>query len=273
MPSEREASAVPAFKFDDAEAYERLMGRWSQQLAPQLIGFGGLAPGERVLDVGCGTGSLTAALHAAADLAAIAAVDVSEAYLAFARARNPDPRIRFEPADARALPFPDAAFDRAYSMLVLLFVPDAARAVAEMCRVVRPGGRVVAAVWDTFGGMPQARLIWDIAGVLDPTLERPLFRPMTAPDELAQAWRAHGLLEVEQTNLLVRMDFASFDDYWAPFLGGEGALGKFVVDLAPARRATLQDHVRRAYLANRPDGPRSFPNVAWACRGTVPGAP
>ena len=267
-----DAVTVPAFTFQDAEGYERLMGRWSRQLAPQLIAFGGLAAGERVLDVGCGTGALTDALTRRADLAAITAVDVAEPYVNFARARIRDPRVRFELADARALPFADAAFDRAFSMLVLLFIPDAARAVAEMRRVVRRGGRVVAAVWDTFGGMPQARLLWDIAAVLDPAIERPLFRPLSAPDEMAAAWRAHGLVDVEQTSLLVRMDFASFDDYWSPFLSGDGALGQFVVGLAPAARAQLQDHVRRAYLANRPDGPRSFPNVAWACRGTVPGA-
>ncbi|MBI3517714.1 MAG: class I SAM-dependent methyltransferase [Proteobacteria bacterium] len=262
--------SVPAFTFQDAEGYERLMGRWSRRLAPLLIEFGGLAPGERVLDVGCGTGSLTVALQEAADLAAITAIDVVEPYVSFARARSRDPRVTFERADARALPFADASFDRAFSMLVLLFIPDAERAVAEMRRVVRPGGRVTAAVWDTFGGAPQARLIWDVAGVLDPAFERPLFRPMTAPGEMAQVWHAQGLVEVEQTSLLIRMEFASFDDYWSPYLSGEGPIGKFVVELAPAARARLQDHVRRAYLANRPDGPRSFPNVAWACRGTVP---
>jgi SAM-dependent methyltransferase len=263
--------ALPAFTFEDADGYERLMGRWSRRLAPQLIAFGGLAPGERVLDVGCGTGALTAALAETADLAAITGVDVVAPYVAYARSRNRDPRVSFEQADARALPYADATFDRAFSMLVLLFIPDAGRAVAEMRRVVRPGGRVTAAVWDTYAGMPQARLIWDVAAVLDPALERPLFRPMTAPGELAAAWRAHGLVAVEETSLLIRMEFASFEDYWSPFLSGEGAMGKFIADLAPAARARLADHVRRGYLANRPDGPRSFPNVAWACRGTVPG--
>src|SRR5260221_312514 len=218
MPASVTDITVPASRFEDAEGYERLMGRWSRQLAPLLIEFSGLLPGEHVLDVGCGTGSLTTALRDAADLAAITAVDVVEPFLAYARARNRDPRIRFERADARALPFPDATFDRAFSMLVLLFIPDAARAVAEMRRVVRPGGRVVAAVWDTFGGMPQARLIWDIAAVLDPAVEPPLFRPMTAPGEMAQACCAQGSVAVEQTSLGIRRELMSLSAYWSPYL-------------------------------------------------------
>jgi hypothetical protein len=139
-----------------------------------------------------------------------------------------------------------------------------------MRRVVRPGGTVAAAVWDNYGGQLHVRLMWDIAAVLDPGLERPLFRPMSAPGEMEDAWRAQGLLDVEQTSLMIRVDFFSFEDFWSPFLLGEGPHGQYVTKLTEPARTLLQEHMRRAYLANRPDGPRSFVSVAWACRGTVP---
>jgi hypothetical protein len=113
-------------------------------------------------------------------------------------------------------------------------------------------------------------MIWDIAAVLDPDLERPLFRPMSAPGEMEAAWRAQGLVDVEQTSLTIRMEFFSFEDFWAPFLLGEGPHGQYVAGLTMPARAVLQQHARRAYLANQPDGPRSFASVAWACRGIVP---
>ena len=149
------------------------MGRWSQRLAPLLIEFGGLADGDRVLDVGCGTGSLSYALTEAANVAAVTGIDQADVFLDYAQKRSTDPRFTFRHADARALPFADGSFDRAYSMLVLQFIPDVEHAVAEMRRVTRPGGRVTAAVWDGFGGMPWIRLLWDTAAVLDPTAERP----------------------------------------------------------------------------------------------------
>ncbi len=262
------SKGLPMFR--NAEGYERLMGRWSRRLAPLLIGFGGLSDGDRVLDVGCGTGSLIFTLPQLAGIAAGTGVDIGEAYLAHARSRNTDTRLRFEHADAGALPFDDDSFDRAFSLLVLQFVPDPARAVAEMRRVVRPGGTVTAAVWDDFGGLPHVRMLFDIAAVLDRSVNRPYFRPLSAPDEMALRWRAAGLTEIGQTSLLIRMDFSSFEDYWAPFTTGEGPPGQLLASLDEAARATLQDHVRHAYLAGKPDGPRSFAAVAWACRGTVP---
>jgi SAM-dependent methyltransferase len=266
--SDRNTAAKAGFQ--NAEAYERFMGRWSRRLAPKLIRFGGLSDGERVLDVGCGTGSLSFTLAQNATLAAVTGVDLTSGFLDFARARNTDPRVTFEQGDARKLPFADDSFDRAFAMLVLHFIPDAADAVAEMRRVVRPGGTVAAAVWDGYGGVPHIRMVWDIAAVLDPDLERPLFRPMSAPGEMEAARRAQGLRDVEQTSLMIRIEFASFEDFWSPFLLGEGPHGQYVTKLTEPARALLQEHMRRAYLANRPDGPRSFVSVAWACRGTVP---
>ena len=222
-------NTATAAGFQNPEGYEKVMGRWSRRLAPLLIQFGGLAEGDRVLDVGCGTGSLTYALPQLANIASITGIDLTEPYVEFARSRNTDPRITFRAADARALPFEGNSFDRAFSMLVLQFIPDAARAVGEMGRVVRPGGSVTAAVWDAYGGTPHTRMIWDIAAVLDPSIERPLFRPLSQPSEMANLCRDLGFVDVEQTSLLIRMEFSDFDDYWLP-LTSEGPMG-----LVPSR--------------------------------------
>jgi ubiquinone/menaquinone biosynthesis C-methylase UbiE len=266
------AAPPSVFPAHDAAGYERIMGRWSRRLAPLLIEFGGLADGDRVLDVGCGTGNLSYALPEAANVAAVTGIDQAEVFLEYARRRSADPRFTFRHADARALPFADGSFDHAFSMLVLQFIPDVEHAVAEMRRVARPDGRVTAAVWDQFGGMPVFRLLWDTAAVVDPTAERPraLFSSLTAPDEMSEMWRRIGLTEVEQTSLTIRMDYADFDDYWLPSESGSGPPGLYLAALSDAARATLREHVRRGFLCSRPDGPRSFASTAWACRGTVP---
>jgi SAM-dependent methyltransferase len=256
--------------FQDADRYEQLMGRWSRRLAPSLIKLGGLSDGDRVLDMGCGTGSLIFALPDFANVASATGVDLTESYVAAARGRNTDPRFTFDVGDARALPYSDSSFDRAFSLLVLQFIPESRKAVEEMRRVVRPGGTISAAVWDGYGGQPNARIIWDIAGVLDPTLERPLFRPLNGPGEMEKLWLDLGLRDVEQASLLIHMELQSFEDYWVPIASGEGPQGQYVVGLPDENRDILREHLRRAYVANRPDGPRSMAAVAWACRGKLP---
>jgi ubiquinone/menaquinone biosynthesis C-methylase UbiE len=261
------------FTIHDAAGYEQLMGRWSRKLAPQFIAFAGLADGERVLDVGCGTGSLAFTLAESADLGEIAAIDFSPVFVAEATRRNSDPRIRIRQADACALPFEDGAFDRAMALLVLHFVPETGKAIAEMGRVVRPGGVVAAAVWDHYGGMPGMRMLVDTAAALSESgrqmRARYCFQPMMRPGEMKRAFVERGLADVTETELMIRMDYRDFDDFWAPIAAGEGPLGKYVATLDAAERARVDAAVRDAYEAGRPDGPRSFANVAWACRGIV----
>jgi ubiquinone/menaquinone biosynthesis C-methylase UbiE len=262
------------FNVHDAAGYEQLMGRWSQRLAPQFIAFAGLAEGERVLDVGCGTGSLTFTLVKSSTLREIAAVDFSPVFVDEAKRRNTDPRITIQQADACALPFADASFDRALALLVLHFIPQTSKALAEMRRVVRPGGVVAAAVWDHYGGMPGMRMMVDTVATRSEggreLRRRYCFQPMMQPGEMKQAFLDQGLTGVEETELMIRMDYQNFDDFWAPIATGEGPLGKYILTLEAAERERTAEAVRDAYQAGRPDGPRSFANVAWAVRSVVP---
>jgi ubiquinone/menaquinone biosynthesis C-methylase UbiE len=262
-----------SFNVHDAAGYEQLMGRWSQKLAPLFIDFAGLADGERILDVGCGTGSLTFALAGSAGLAEIAAIDYSPVFVEEASRRNTDPRVKIQQADACALPFGDASFDRALALLVLHFVPETEKAVAEMRRVVRPGGTVAAVVWDHLGGMPGMRMMVDTVAALSEggrqLRSRYLFQPMMQPGEMKRTFVDQGLVDVEEAELMIRMNYKNFDDYWTPIAAGEGPLGKYVATLDAAERARTDAAVRDAFEGGRPDGPRSFANVAWAVRGIV----
>jgi SAM-dependent methyltransferase len=262
------------FNVHNAAGYEQLMGRWSQMLAPVFIDFAGIADGEKILDVGCGTGSLTFALAKAAEPGEIVAIDYSRVFVDEAIRRNTHPRIKVQQADACALPFEGGTFDRALALLVLHFVPESAKAVCEMRRVVRSGGVVAAAVWDHLGGMPGMRMMIDTVAALSESgrqlRSRYCSQPMMQPGEMKRTLSKEGLVDVTETELMIRMDYQDFDDYWAPIAAGEGPLGKYVATLDAAERAHTDAAVRNAYEAGRPDGPRSFANVAWACRGIVP---
>ena len=191
--------------FSEAQAYERFMGRWSRDLAPLLVRFAGVTDGETLLDVGSGTGALAAALASAAPSSRIVGIDPSAPYVAQAQARHGGPRVSFEVGDAQRMRFEAAAFDRTLSLLVVNFIPDADRAIAEMTRVTRRGGTVSAAVWDYGDGMGMLRVFWDEAIALKPDLvakdERHM--PLCRPGELAALWRRHGLQNVVEEALTV----------------------------------------------------------------------
>jgi SAM-dependent methyltransferase len=257
------------------EGYELQMGRWSRRLAESFLDFCGYRDGESVLDAGCGTGNLTFALARRAQDARIQAVDLSPAYIEHASKLNKSPNVTFRVGDICALPFADASFDRVLSLLVLHFVPDTKQAVSELRRVGRPGATVAAATWDARGGLVAHRILLDAAAMLGQRGKefraRSFTRPMTRPGELAGAWRAAGFIDVRDTMLTIRMEFASFDDYWSPYLGKDGPGAQYISALSPAELDELRDRVREAYLDGEPDGPRSYAAVAWAVAGTVPG--
>jgi SAM-dependent methyltransferase len=258
--------------FAEGQAYERFMGRWSRQMAPLLVRFAGVRDGEAVLDVGSGTGALASAVASAMPSARITGVDPSPEYVAHARAAAAGDRIRFVVGDAQALDQPDAAFDRVLSLLVVNFIPDRERAIREMIRVTRPGGVVAAAVWDYGQGMEMLRVFWDEAVALAPAAaardERRM--PLCRQGELGAFWRAHGLQQVDEQPIVVTTSFASFEDYWSPFLGGQGPAGAYVASLAPADRTALENRLRRRLLGGRQEGPIVLQARAWAVKGVAP---
>jgi ubiquinone/menaquinone biosynthesis C-methylase UbiE len=267
-------SMSSSYTATDAQAYEQLMGRWSARLADQLIAFAGLEPGDRVLDLGCGTGSMALAVAAHPEPAAIVGIDIASPYVAYAAERSGDPRLTFLVGDAVAFDLPAASFDRSFSLLALNFMSDPASALQGMRWVTRPGGIIAAAVWDFAGGLVYQRLFWDTAAAIDPDADRARSRhfssPLIRPGELADAFEDAGLRKVRSASLTIRMEYADFSDYWEPIANAQGPVGDYVKRLPPDRLGTIAAAVRRAYLAGQPDGPRSMAATAWAARGLVP---
>jgi SAM-dependent methyltransferase len=263
------------FTSASGEGYERIMGRWSRRLVGPFLDFIGTADGEEVLDAGCGTGCATFAIAARSRVKRVLGIDLSPAYVEHARRANGDPRVAFEIGNLHGLDLSDAAFDRVVSLLVLHFVPKTALAVSELRRVARPGATVGAAVWDARGGFVANRIFFDTAAALDPAADerrsRNYTRPLTRPGELGAAWRAAGFVDVEETTLAIRMDYASFEDYWGPYSAKDGPQADYVSTLDEARRERLRAALQRAYLDGEDDGPRSYAALAWAVRGQVPG--
>ena len=256
------------------DAYEPYVGRWSRLVAREFVAWLGVAGGAAWLDVGCGPGALSQTVLETADPAAVVAVDPSLGFLANARARLGGP-VRLAAADARRLPVADARVDVAVSGLVLNFVPDPAAAVAEMARVTRPGGRVAAYVWDYAGRMELIRRFWDAAVALDPAageLDEGRRFGLCRPEPLARLFRDAGLGAVAGRAIEVPPRFRDFDDYWTPFLGGQGPAPGYALALDEGRRAALREALR-ARLPVAADGSIPLVARAWAVAGTRAGAP
>ena len=259
--------------FSEAQAYERFMGRWSRDMAPLLVRFAAVRDGDAVLDVGAGTGALSAAVAAAAPASRVVGIDPTAAYVAFAQAQHKhNSHVTFEVGDAQKMRFDTASFGRTLSLLVVNFIPDARRAVGEMARVTRPKGTVAAAVWDYGEGMEMLRVFWDEAIALRPVNDQKDERhmPFCRRGELAALWRAAGLQDVAEEALTIETRFASFDDYWTPFLAKQGPAGAYTSSLSTADREALRERLRRRLLGDGPDRPLVLRARAWAVRGIVP---
>ncbi len=253
------------------DAYERYVGRWSRPVAAEFVRWLSVPHGRAWMDVGCGTGALTAAILDAAAPGQVRGYDRSPEHVAAARARVPDPRAHFAVADATRLPDADGACDAAVLGLVLNFVPEPARTLAEMRRVVRPGGTVGVYVWDYAGQMQLIRAFWDAAAALDPAaaaLDEGRRFAMCRPEPLRMLFRDAGLRDVRVRAIDVPTRFADFDDYWQPFLGGQGPAPGYVASLDDDRQAALRERLR-ARLPAEPDGSIGLNARAWAARGRV----
>lgn len=250
-------------------AYEPYVGRWSRLVAREFLAWLAILHGARWLDVGCGTGALSQTILDVASPREITGVDPSEGYITFARQQVRDTRVSFRLGDAQALPEASGSYDAVVSGLVLNFVPQPSRAVAEMHRVARVGGTVAAYVWDYAGQMQLMRYFWDAAVALDPAasnLDEGQRFPICQPEPLMQLFRAEGLREVEVRMIDIPTAFRNFDDYWSPLLGGQAPAPGYTMSLSEERRSALRERMR-ATLPIVADGSIHLIARAWAVRG------
>jgi SAM-dependent methyltransferase len=244
-----------------ADAYDRFMGRYSVPLAPELADFAAVAAGQRVLDVGCGPGALTAELVRRLGPAAVSAVDPSEPFVAAVEERHPGVVVRR--AAAEELPFEDQTFDVAFAQLVVHFMADPVGGLREMARVTRKHGTVAACVWDHGGGYGPLSLFWEAAHELDPDVEDESQLAGAREGHLAQLFQEAELHEIEECALSVTVEHPSFEDWWEPFTLGVGPAGGYTAGLDPKRQAQLRELCHEKL----PDAPFVLTVRAWAARG------
>ena len=259
----------PIDRWATGAAYEPYVGRWSRRVADTFLAWLAVPPGGRWLDVGCGTGALTGTILAHATPSTVRGVDTSAGFIDYAQTQIEDPRATFGIADAQGLPESDDAFDAVVSGLTLNFIPQPARAIGEMVRVARPGGTVAAYVWDYAGEMQLMRHFWGAAVALDPAaraLDEGQRFSLCQPDSLAALYREAGLQEVETRAIDIPTHFRDFDDYWSPFLGGQGSAPSYLMSREEGLRAAIRDRLR-ADLPIAPDGSIQLLARAWAVRG------
>jgi len=245
-----------------ADAYLRFMGRYSEPLASQFADLAAVRQGQRVLDVGCGPGALTAELVSRLGPGGVSAVEPSAPFAAAARQRLPEVDIRQSAAEQ--LPFPDGTFDAALAQLVVHFMADPVAGLREMGRVTRPGGVVAACVWDHAGGRGPLAAFWRAVLELDPEASDESGLAGAREGDLARIFAQAGLGGIQPDSLTVGVRYANFDEWWQPFTLGVGPAGAYVASLAADRRRALREQCRRLL----PAGPVEVSATAWAvtCR-------
>lgn len=255
-------------RFDDGASYERMMGVWSRIAGETFLDWLKPAPELRWVDIGCGNGAFSELIAQRCKPAAVEGVDPSEGQLAFARTRPGAPMAQFRQGDAMALPFGDKTFDAAVMALVIFFVPQPEKGVAEMVRVVRPGGLVAAYAWDVLGGgFPQEPIMVEMRAMGHKTLGPP--RADAARMEALRAlWTGAGLEAVETREIVVKRTFADFDDLWDTCLLG-ASVGPTVKAMSEADRATLRERLRVSQPADA-SGRITCEGRANAVKGRVP---
>lgn len=253
----------------NGDLYEGYIGRWSRHVAREFIQWLAAPVGGQWLDVGCGTGALSQTILQLAEPAQIKGIDRSEGFVNFAKEYVRDNRVRFEVGDAEALMDESGSFDGVVSGLVLNFIPHPERALAEMARVTQTGGVVAVYVWDYADGMQLIRHFFEAAIALDPNAvkhdEGPRF-PICHPVALRELFESTGLHDVEVRPIEIPTVFRDFDDYWSPFLGGQGPAPSYAMSLSEEQRAALRERIRAGLPLNL-DGSISLTARAWAARG------
>lgn len=248
-------------------AYEPYVGRWSRVVAKEFLAWLNVKEKARWLDVGCGTGALSQTVLKQVKPQGVTGVDSSEGFVNYARQQTSNTNANFVVGDARALPFADDSYDAAVSGLVLNFVPEPEKAVAEMARVTKPGGTVAAYIWDYAGKMEFMRYFWDAAVALDSeVLDEGKRFPLCQPEPLAALFRNIGLEHVEVRGIDAPTVFRDFDDYWSPFLGGQGTAPTYTMSLSEEKRDELRDYIYSNLPINS-DGSIHLIARAWAVQG------
>ncbi len=259
----------PGAMFSDGKTYERMMGRWSKRVGAIFLDWLNPPKNLKWVEVGCGNGAFTEELIARCAPLEVTAIDPSEGQLSFARTRPAAKLAQFRLADAQALPFPDRSFDAAAMALVITFIPDPARAVAEMARVVRPGGVIATYMWDTLaGGVPLAPIERTLKA-----MGKDYARPSSTAskrDVMQALWRDAGLQSVETREIRIIVDFASFDDFCESSVVPIGPAGRVLKSLSPAEMQTFKARLHEQ-LPIAADGRIAYEAFANAVRGIVPG--
>lgn len=241
-----------------AGAYARFMGRYSEPLADRLVELAGVRAGQRVVDVGCGPGVLTARLVERLGPEGVVALDPSPPFVAAARERCPGVDIR--QGRAEDLPYGDGSVDVALANLVVHFMSDPVQGLREMGRVTRADGTIAATVWNHATSTGPLSTFWQAAKDLDPAAADEAALPGTGEGDLGSLVRAAGLREVEEGTITVTVPYSSFEEWWEPYTLGVGPAGDHVRQLDEAARTELREHCRELL----PDGPFTIDATAWS---------